>query len=90
MFLFSGKRQLVKNVTVYCFLSKTIQLINLREMNNIARIWEIFGAKTESAARISRFFYGLNVKLGNFKHFTCVKFPFLLFYRFLWNLYVAC
>ena len=27
------KRHLVKNVTMYCFLSKTTQLINLREIN---------------------------------------------------------
>ena len=35
MFVFSGKRYLVENVTMYCILSKMIQLINLREIDNI-------------------------------------------------------
>ena len=65
MFIFSGKNHLVKNVTMYCYLRKTIQLINLREMN-IARMWQIFGAKTEAAARISRLFYGLTVNIEKF------------------------
>ena len=66
MFVFSGKRHLVKNVTMYCFLSKTIQLINLREINNIARMGQIFGAKTEAAARISRLFYVVTVTIETF------------------------
>ena len=43
----------MKNVTMYCVLSKTTQLINLREIYNIAGVWQIFGAKTEPA-RIRR------------------------------------
>ena len=34
MFVFSGKWHLVKNATMYCFLSKTIQPVNLREINS--------------------------------------------------------
>ena len=66
MFVLSGKRHLLKNVTMYCFLSKTIQPINLREVNNVARIWQIFGAKTEATARIWRLFYSLAVNLETF------------------------
>ena len=73
----------MKNVTKYCFLNKTIQLINLREINSIARMWQIFGAKTEVAARISRLVYGLTVNIETFKNFPCVKFPFLLFLPFI-------
>ena len=53
---FSGKRHLVKNVTMYCFLSKTIQLINLCEINNIARMWQMFRSKIVGAVRVSRLF----------------------------------
>ena len=73
----------MKNVTMYCVLSKTIQLINLREIYNIAGVWQIFGAKTEPAARILRLFYGLTVNIETFEKFPCVKFLFLLFCRFL-------
>ena len=66
MFVFSGKRHLVKNVTMYCFLSKTIQLFNLREINNIARMWQFFGSKTEGNALISRLFYDLTVNIETF------------------------
>ena len=71
----------MKNVTMDCFLSKTMQLINPREINNIARIWQILGAKTEAAVRISRLFYGLTVNIETFKNFPCVKFPFLFYCR---------
>ena len=53
----------MQNVTMYCFLSKTNQLINLHDINNIARMWLIFGAKTKAAARISCLFYGLTVNI---------------------------
>ena len=93
MFGFSGNRHLVKNVTMYCFLSETIQLINLREINNIpARMRQIFGVKTEAVVIISRLFYGLTVNIETFfKNFACVKFslpppPFLPFFmEFRWS-----
>ena len=66
MFLFSFKRHLVKNITMHCFLSKTIQLIDLSKLNSIARMWQIFGAKTEAAACSSRRFYGLTVNIETF------------------------
>ena len=47
----------MKNVTMYCFLSKTIQLINLREKNGIALMWQCFGAETEGTARIKCLFF---------------------------------
>ena len=61
MLVFSGEGHLVKNVTMYCFLSKTIQLINVREINklNIARMSKNvanFWLENRRAAPISRFF----------------------------------
>ena len=53
-------------ITIYCFLSKTIQLINLREINNIARMWQIFGVKTEPAMRTSCLFNDLTVNVETF------------------------
>ena len=52
--------------TMYCFLSKTIQPINLHEVNNIARMRQIFGAKTEATPGIWRFFHGLAVTIETF------------------------
>ena len=66
MFFLSCKRNLVKNVTIYCFLSNTIQPIYLREVNHIARMWQIFGAKTEATARIWRPFHGVAVNIETF------------------------
>ena len=82
-FVFSGKSHLVKTLNMYCFLSKTIQLTNLREINNIALIStnvENFWRKNEGAARISRLFIFLPQTLRQFKKFPCVKFPHLFFF----------
>ena len=53
-------------ITIYCFLSKTIQLINLHEINNIARMWQIFGVKTEAAMRTLCLFNDLTVNVETF------------------------
>ena len=74
-----AKGHLVKNVTTYCFLSKTIQLINLREICNISRMWQIFGAKIEKASRISRLIlwsYGLTVNIDTFEKFSMCEISF--------------
>ena len=91
MFVLSRKRHLVKYVTVYCFLSKTIQPINPREVNNIARIRQIFGTKTKATTRIWRLCRGLTVNINwDILKFSMCEILFFVLLSFLRNLVVAC